>query len=459
MKRNILSKPVFLITLILVGSIHLWSQAILPFAYDSGNPGTSVTELSQSGLGTDYLTSPKLKFDNEQDYLILNFSGVPGSLSFKIKWNQGPSAPARFSGSFILLESVDGINYTIVQLYNATNGTPLKNAVTVTETFKNLSPATRYIKWIYASKTNGNIGIGDLSLNSGKTPILNVSTNVLNELNYFIGSGPSQEQSFTVGGSLLYDNILVTPPVNYEISKSTGKSFIATNPVALIQTSGNIASTVVYIRLKQGLSVGNYPGSVSVKSVNASPFSVACNGKVTSNPTFIVTDITNLTLNTTRGTPVSQTINVSGANLSADVKFALSGVDAGLFSLSQYSVNLNFGTAPNSILTITYTPLSIGTNTAELIITSTGAMPVTRTLYGNSTISTETNSLKSTLISTVVNGRVFFMAHAGDSLEIYDAIGQKLLQKKAEEGVNEIHLNFHGVLLVRIGKIVTKVIL
>jgi len=76
MKRNILFKPVFLITLFLVGSIHLWSQAILPFAYDSGNPGTSVTGLSQSGLGTDYSASPKLKFDNEQDYLILNFSGT-----------------------------------------------------------------------------------------------------------------------------------------------------------------------------------------------------------------------------------------------------------------------------------------------------------------------------------------------------------------------------------------------
>jgi len=282
---------------------------------------------------------------------------------------------------------------------------------------------------------------------------------VLTGLNYFIGSGPSQEQSFTVGGSSLYENIIVTPPVNYEISKTTGKFFIATNPVALIQTNGNIASTVVYIRLKQGLSVGNYPGSISVKSVNANPFSVACNRKVISNPTITVTDITDLTLNTTRGIPVSQTINVSGTNLSADVSLALSGVDAGLFSLSQYSVNLNSGTAPNSILTITYTPLSFGTNTAELIITSTGAMPVTRTLYGNSTISTETNSLKSNPISTVVNGRVFFMAHVGESLEILNAIGQKQLQKKAEEGVNEIHLNFHSVLLVRIGKKVTKVIL
>jgi len=89
MKRSISFNPLFLIILFLISGINVWSQATLPFIYDSGNPGSSVNGLTQSGLGSDYATSPKMKFDTAQDYLILNFSGVPGALSFKIEWNQG----------------------------------------------------------------------------------------------------------------------------------------------------------------------------------------------------------------------------------------------------------------------------------------------------------------------------------------------------------------------------------
>jgi hypothetical protein len=256
MKRSISFNPVFLNIIFLISSMNVRSQATLPFTYDNGKPGLSVNGLTQSGLGSDYATSPKMKFDTTQDYLILNFSGVPGALSFKIEWNQGSSASSRFPGDFILKESVDGITYTTVQLYNATNGTPLKNSVTVTETFTHLFPATRYLKWIYTSKTNGNIGIGAISLDTGINPDLNVSTNVLDGFKYLIGNGPSPEQNFTVGGSSLYENIIITSPTNFEISKGTGNSFIATNPVTLFQTLGTIEGTVVYARLKQGLSVG-----------------------------------------------------------------------------------------------------------------------------------------------------------------------------------------------------------
>ena len=456
---SIVFNTLFLTTLFLFSFTNSWSQATLPFTYDYGKPGTSVNGLTQSGLGIDYSTSPKMKFDNAQDYLILNFSGVPGKLSFKIEWNQGSSGLTRFSGNFILQESIDGINYTTVQLYNATNGTPLTNTVTVNETFTNLLPATRYLKWIYTSKTNGNIGIGAISLNAGINPVFNVSTNALSGFSYSIGNGPSSEQSFTVGGSSLYDNIILAPSANYEISIGTGNSFIATNPVTLVQINGEVLPTVVYSRLKQGLSVGNYYENITLMSTNANSVSITCNGKVTPNPTIILTDITDPTLNTIQESPVSQTINVSGANLSANLSLALSGVDSGLFSLSQYSVNQYSGIASNTVVTITYSPVSTGSNTATLIMTSAGAMPVTRTLYGNSTFSTETNSLKSNFIITAENGNVVFLANVGETVEIYNAIGQKVLQKQTVDGVNKISINYHGVFTVRIGHRVAKVIL
>ena len=458
MKRSISFNPLFLIILFLISGINVWSQATLPFIYDSGNPGSSVNGLTQSGLGSDYATSPKMKFDTTQDYLILNFSGVPGALSFKIEWNQGSSASSRFPGNFILQESVDGITYTTVQLYNATNGTPLKNTVTANEIFTHLFPATRYLKWIYTSKTNGNIGIGAISLSTGINPVLNVSTNALDGFKYSIGNGPSPEQNFTIGGSSLFENIIITTPTNFEISKGTGNSFIATNPVTLVQADGAVVKTFVYVRLKQGLSVGNYSGNITLMTANTNLIPVACSGAVTPLPTIVMTDITDITLNTIQGTPVTQTINVSGANLNGNLSLQLSGVNTGLFSLSQYSVTQNSGIASNTVVTITYVPILTGSNTAALIMSSEGAIPVTRTLYGNSSISTDVNSLRSSFVINVENNNIIFMANAGEIVNLYNAVGQKLLQKQAVDGVNKISINFHGVILIKIGQRVSKVI-
>jgi hypothetical protein len=138
-------------------------QASLPFSYDEGNPGTSVPGLTQNGLGSNYSSSPKMKFDTEGDYLILNFSGNPGTLTFNIKWNLSTSA-LRFPGDFLLQESSDGTTYSVVQLYNSTNGAALANGIVVSQTFSTLNATTRYLKWIYSVKTNGNIALGAITL-------------------------------------------------------------------------------------------------------------------------------------------------------------------------------------------------------------------------------------------------------------------------------------------------------
>lgn len=459
MKSRSLFKPLFLITLLFVVSIYSHGQALLPFTYDSGNPGTSITGLTQSGLGSDYSTSPKMKFDSAQDYLILNFSGVPGTLSFKIEWNQGLSGPARFPGDFILQESPDGITYTNVQLYNSINGTPLTNTVTVTEVFTSLLPASRFVKWIYASKTNGNIGVGALSLTAGNNPVLNISTNSLAGFIYLTSNGPSAEQSFTVSGSSMYDNLIITPPADYELSKGTGGSFVATNPLTLVQANGIVSGTSIYTRLKQGLSVGKYTENITLSSVGANPVAIVCDGKVTPDPTITLTDITDPTFNTFQGIPVSQTINVSGVNLGVNMNMALSGVDAGLFSLSQYSANQTAGTVSNTIVTITYSPVSLGSSTAALIVSSTGAMPVNRTLYGNSTITTGLNTPVNNFFVSVENGNLIFTAQAGETVEIYNAIGQKQIQKLTVDGMNTIPMAAHGVFFVKVGNKLTKVIM
>jgi len=458
MKSNPLLKITFLISMLFVVHNNTRGQATLPFNYDNGIPSTDINGLTQSGLGGDYSTSPHMKFDTSGDYLILNFAGVPGILSFKIKWNQGSTA-TRFPGLFTLQESEDGITYTTVQLYNSTNGTALTNATTSTEVFSTLLPASRFIKWIYTSKTNGNIGIGAISLTAGINPVLNISTNTLNGFTCITGTGPSSEQSFTISGSSLNSNIIVTPPADFEISSGTGALFVASNPITLSQTNGIVGSTTIYSRLKTGLNAGKYTENISLSSVGANINIITCSGTVTPNPTITLFDITNPTLSTVQGSSANQTINVSGVNLSADVSLSISGPDAGLFTLSQYTVSPSGGNVPNTVITITYSPKKSGSDSATLMMSSNGAMPVIRTLSGISSIATENNSLKTSFNITVENGNIILLSNAGETLEIYNPIGQKIIQRMTVDGMNTIHVSEHGVLILKVGNKVTKVIL
>jgi len=458
MRIDSIVKTIYLALLICLFPIYTMGQASLPFVYDGGNPGTSVTGLTQTGLGSDYITSPKMKFDTSGDNLILNFSGTPGTLSFKIKWNPGTSL-TRFPGDFTLQESSDGITYTTVQLYNTTNGTALPSGTFVVESFTSLLSSSRFLKWIYTARSNGNIAIGGVSLTAGNSSVLNISTNTLNGFTYKAGNGPSTEQSFTVGGSTLTNNITLTPPIDYEISTGSGVSFVATNPITLNQSGGNVANTTIYSRLKTGLVSGNYTENITVAVIGANSTSVTCNGIVSPNPTITLTDVTDPTLTTVQGSPVSQSLNVSGVNLSVDLGLAISGLDAGLFTLSNYSVTQTGGTVPNTIVTITYTPNTSGSNTAYLTFSSIGAMTVVRTLNGISSIATDLNTSKDSFVVTVENGNVLFNASVGETVQIYNTIGQLLVQKQTIDGVNTISVAVRGVLFVKLGNKTAKVIL
>jgi hypothetical protein len=457
MKKNNVLKYSFVIITLLLGHTYMWGQASLPFTYDGGIPGSAIVGLTQSGLSTtDYTTSPKLKFASTGASLILNFSGTPGVLSFKIKWIQTTSA-SRFPGDFALMESSDGKTYTIVQQYNSTNGTALTNSLIITETFSTLLSTSRYLKWIYTAKTNGNIAIGAINLSAGS--ILSVSPKILSGFTYISGNMSSVERSFTVGGRNFTHDISITPPLDYEISTGSGSSFQPTNNVVLSPLGGVINNATIYTRLKSGLTASNYNESILVSSIDASSQTVSCVGNVTPVPTLAITDVSDLALKATVGSSNSQTINISAVNLSHDLGLSLTGSDASQFSLSQYSVPLANGSVPRTIVTVNYSPSSVGNHTATLTMSSNGAMDVSRTLNGVSTIWTGLDEVKASFNVSFLDGNLIFTSTADEIVQIYNSIGQKIMQKPTVGGLNKIPVSAKGVLLVKVGNRVAKVIL
>ncbi len=94
-------------------------------------------------------------------------------------------------------------------------------------------------------------------------PTITVSPSSLTGFTYVEGSGPSAEQSFTVEGSNLTDDITVTPPANWEISTTSGGPY-QTSAITLTQSGGTVASTTIYTRMVAGLSQAGSPYSGNI---------------------------------------------------------------------------------------------------------------------------------------------------------------------------------------------------
>jgi hypothetical protein len=111
-------------------------------------------------------------------------------------------------------------------------------------------------------------------------PTITLSTATLAGFSYEEASGPSGEQSFTVTGTNLTTDITVTPSTNYEISLTSGGTFVTT-PLVVTQSSGD-ASDIIYVRLKTGLAINTYNGEViTLTSTGATNKTVTCSGNVT----------------------------------------------------------------------------------------------------------------------------------------------------------------------------------
>ncbi|MDD4150388.1 MAG: T9SS type A sorting domain-containing protein [Bacteroidales bacterium] len=237
-------------------------------------------------------------------------------------------------------------------------------------------------------------------------PSLNLSTTILSGFNYVIGTGPSNEQSYTLSGTYLTDfpdNITITAPINYEISLNSGSGY--TTSLDIQFSSAILNSTTIYVRLKDGLGIGTYNSElIAHTGGGASPINVICNGNVSNIPppslSASPTSLNGLNYTIGSGPSAAQSYNLSGSYLtgypdnitiSAPVDYEIS-----LSSGSGYATSI---LVPYSTATLTSTPiyvrlksdLSVGTYNSEYITNSGGgAIDVDVTCNGTvSDISTD----------------------------------------------------------------------
>lgn len=115
-------------------------------------------------------------------------------------------------------------------------------------------------------------------------------------------------------------------------------------------------------------------------------YSITVNADVVpTTPTITVTEVTIPEMVAFAGETKTEVINVSGINLTESIILAVTGTDASLFELSNTNVPQTAGTAPSTAITIKYKPVTPGTHTATLTLSSTNATSITKYLTGSST--------------------------------------------------------------------------
>ncbi|MFC7774652.1 choice-of-anchor D domain-containing protein [Flavobacterium sp. GCM10027622] len=251
-----------------------------------------------------------------------------------------------------------------------------------------LLSGTQYFYRIYTyDKAYNYSGSSNCNGTTTVAPSVIVSTGTLSGFNYFFGSGPSSEQTFSVSGTNLTGNITIAPSANYEVSTTSGSGYGAS--IVLTPSAGVLALTTIYVRLKAGLSIGNYNAeNIVVSSSGVANQNVVCSGSVSATGPEIniqgnsvtitngdaspsLADHTDFgTVNTTSGTMVRtftvQNIGTSDLNIS---NVSISGADAADYSITA-SPSATVAAGGSTTFDLTFNPSADGLKSATITVSN-----------------------------------------------------------------------------------------
>jgi gliding motility-associated-like protein len=236
---------------------------------------------------------------------------------------------------------------------------------------------------------------------SNAIPTANISTSNLAGFTACTGA-VSAEKSFTVSAVNLTDNLILTSPVGYEISTTSGTSFV--NSLTVTPTAGSVPNTNVYVRLRSDASNGA-SGNIEVSSTNAVTQTVATGvATVTScsvSPTITTTGTTSAFTTCINTASTAQSFAVAATDLTADLTitapagFEIATSVAGTYS-NTLTVAATSGTVSTTNIWVRLTGVTAGNYTGTLTCASTGATSQTISLTGT------TGSIGGTVSGTTV---------------------------------------------------------
>jgi len=250
-----------------------------------------------------------------------------------------------------------------------TKGTAYTGTVLdVSATFSNLTSQSGFRLYGYNAAAAGTGGLqGPITITGtyqvAAVPTIAVTGTPLSNFgSVAVGSNSSQE-TFSVSGSNLTANIVVTPPAGFQISTTSGSGY-SSSAITLTQSGGTVASTPIYV-VFHPTGVQSYSDNVTNVSSGATTQNVAVAGTGISagTPTISVTgtipvpDFGNVPVSTVSS---SKTYSVSGSSLTSNIVLTPPvGFGISITNGSGYVYNPNTLTLSQSGGTVTSTPIYV----------------------------------------------------------------------------------------------------
>lgn len=179
--------------------------------------------------------------------------------------------------------STDNITYTDFGINTANPTTTFTTATLDMSTIDALDgAATVYLRITFGGATNatGNNRLDNIVINASApsgTPSVSVTQTTLS--GFVSTSGvASAEQTYSVSGSNLTADIVVTPPAGFQISTTSGSGY-SSSAINLTPTAGTVAATPVYVVLNSA-TLGTNTGDITNASTGAATRNVSLTGKV-----------------------------------------------------------------------------------------------------------------------------------------------------------------------------------
>ena len=314
-------------------------------------------------------------------------SGTDVEKSFTLQ-NTGSATLTLDNPAVVLLDGTKGFT---VSVQPATNPMAAFTSQAFKIKFNNAVPGT-YVEAVLIGSNDPDTPVYFFTVQAAVLqPLITVNISSLAGLTYAFGQGPSSPQDFVVNGSNLGADITITASINWEISTNLsyddGNSSPWTTLVLPKSSAGAVTNKTIHARLKEGLAVGIYSGSVTLSSPNATSKIITLSGevtagirdiKVTGNGSSIANGSTtpsglNNTLFASQNIGNSQTKifeikNNGGAVLTLGA-ISISGVDAASYAVSEGPAG---GTLLNQNQTATFkiifAPTTLGTKNATIRI-------------------------------------------------------------------------------------------
>lgn len=350
-------KTTFLKTLLLFFSLMLTSLAGFAttvshtFSGTNGSVDSNIaftTQKNSASSAPAFLTELRLYYTSSGDGCSLTLTPSNGAVITQVKI------------------TASSASYTPTVKYNVDGGSDATATLASTVyTITGVNAATS-LKFRNANTTNTQLRITSIEV-TYSIPAVCTASNlafaqpVVNKL--------VADAAFTQAASSLN----ATTAITYE-SSNTGVANVnaATGEVSII---GAGTTTITASQAAGSHSSVEYCAATAAYTVNVTSAA----------PTITVTEVTVPDMVAYAGETDTETINISGINLTENIRLEISGDNADQFALSTNTVAQVGGTAANTVVTVIYQPTTAGAHTAVLSVLSAGATTVTRTLNGSAT--------------------------------------------------------------------------